>query len=121
MRRAGAREEGKRPEAPQRVGDLLPRLLDDLGIAGDIAAQEALVLWPSVVGEKIAAVTNARSIDSGVLFVDVRSSAWLSELNMMRHKILGRINAGRRVGRIERIVFSLSEAAPGMERRRPDR
>jgi predicted nucleic acid-binding Zn ribbon protein len=106
---------------PERVGDLLPGLFERLGIAGELAAQESLVRWAAVVGERIAGVTKPSGVSAGVLFVEVRSSAWLSELNLMRHEILRRLNAGRGDGRVERLVFTLSEGAPGMERPRPDR
>jgi predicted nucleic acid-binding Zn ribbon protein len=106
---------------PERVGDVLPGLLERLGIAGELAAQESLLRWAAVVGERIAGVTRPRSVSAGVLFVEVRSSAWLSELNLMRHEILRRLNAGRGEGRVERLVFTLSEGAPGMETGRPDR
>jgi predicted nucleic acid-binding Zn ribbon protein len=109
------------PDEPQRVGDILPGLFESLGIAGELAAQESLVRWAAVVGDRIAAVTRPSGVSSGVLFVEVRSSAWLSELNMMRHEILRRLNAGRGDGRVERLVFTLSEGPPGMERGRPDR
>lgn len=111
----------KRPHEPERVGDLLSGLFERLGIAGELAAQESLVRWAAVVGERIAGVTKPRGVSAGVLFVEVRSSAWLSELNLMRHEILRRLNAGRGEGRVERLVFTLSEGAPGMERRRRDR
>ncbi len=107
--------------APEKVGDLLPDLLQRLGISREVAAQDSLARWATVVGDRIAAVTRARAVSSGVLFVEVRSSAWLSELNMMRHEILRRLNAGQGDGRVERIVFTLWEGPPGMERKAPDR
>ena len=66
--------------------------------------------WPTRVGEAIARVTHARSLSGATLFVEVRSSAWLTELNMMRGTILERLNAGRDEARVERIVFVLAES-----------
>lgn len=112
--------------APERVGNLVSGLLRKLGISREVERQEALVRWREVVGERIAAVTRAKAVSSGVLFVEVRSSAWLAELNLMRHEILRRLNAGQGEGRVERIVFILSEGSPrgggtGMETPGPDR
>ena len=76
-----------------------------------MARQEALGRWDAVVGERIAAVTRATAVSGGVLFVKVVSSPWLTELNLMRHDILRRLNAGQREGRVERIVFTLGEVA----------
>ena len=108
---AGSRpREGK----PDLVGDLLPGLFHKLGVAVEVERQEALERWEGVVGERIAAVTRATAVSRGVLFVKVVSSAWLTELNLMRHDILRRLNAGRGKGRIERIVFTLSEGGTGV-------
>lgn len=93
----------------RKVSDILPKVFQNLGITEEVERQEALVRWAEVVGEKIAAVTNATAASRGVLFVRVASSGWLTELNLMRYDILRRLNAGRRRGRIEKIVFTLSE------------
>lgn len=94
---------------PDRVGDLLGGLLRKWGVDREVARQGALERWPGLVGERIADVTRARSVASGILFVEVRSSAWMNELNLMRHELLRRLNAGQEEGRVERIVFVLAE------------
>lgn len=96
-------------DGPARVGDLLGELLSRLGIDEEIERQEVLVRWPEVVGERIASFARAAAVSRGVLFVKVDSSAWMNELNFMRHDILRRLNGDRDSGRIERIVFTLSE------------
>ncbi len=99
-----------------RVGDVLQSVLKRLGLTKEVATQGALGRWDQVVGDRIAAVARATAVSRGVLFVEVSSSAWLSELNLMRKDILSRLNAGSGDGRIERIVFTLSEQGV----RRPD-
>lgn len=99
------------------MGDLLPWVFHKLGVAVECERQEALERWEGVVGERIAAVTQATAVSRGVLFVKVVSSAWLTELNLMRHDILPRLNAGRGEGRIKRIVFTLSEGGTGVSDR----
>jgi len=105
----------KEPEngRPDRVGDLLGGLLRKWGVDREVARQGAMERWPDVVGERIAGVTRARAVSSGTLFVEVRSSAWMNELNLMRHELLRRLNAGEKEGRIERIVFVLAERPEG--------
>jgi predicted nucleic acid-binding Zn ribbon protein len=61
------------------------------------------------MGDAIAGVTRARGVRDTTLIVEVRSSAWLMELNLMKGEILRRINEGREEAPIERIVFVLSE------------
>ena len=94
---------------PERVGAVLERLLEQSGVAEQVRRQGAVEGWPALVGESIAAVTNARSISEGTLFVEVRSSAWLMELELMKGEILRRVNAGLEGTALERIVFVLGQ------------
>jgi predicted nucleic acid-binding Zn ribbon protein len=49
-------------------------------------------------------------VSEATLFVEVRSSAWLMELDMMKDRILAKVNQGRDADvRIERLVFVLAE------------
>jgi predicted nucleic acid-binding Zn ribbon protein len=92
---------------PKRVQDLLAGFLEDAGIAADVARQSALDEWAEAVGSRIAGVTRARSVADATLVVEVRSSAWLMELNMMKRDILEKLNRGRTVP-VEKLVFVLS-------------
>ena len=95
---------------PARVGDLLGDLLERQGLGTQIRRMGALDVWQEAVGEKIAGVTRARSVAASTLFVEVRSSAWLMELSLMKEALLERVNAelgGE--GTIDRIVLTLME------------
>jgi predicted nucleic acid-binding Zn ribbon protein len=94
-------------DGPRKVGDLLGAVLDEAGIRADLARQSALAQWEGSVGEKIAAVSRARSVADGTLVVEVRSSAWLMELNMMKGEILKRLNRDLET-EVDRLVFVLS-------------
>lgn len=103
----------RRPDdGASRVGDILSGLIRKLGIGEELSGQDALARWDEVVGERIARVTRARAVSRGTLFVEVRSSAWISELNLMRRDILARLNAGESAGRVRKLVFVLAEEAP---------
>lgn len=94
---------------PSRLGDELAAFLREKGLEEEVEAQSVVEEWEELVGERIAGVAQAVAAARGVLFVEVRSSAWLAELSLMRRDLMARLNAGRRKGRIERIVFRLSE------------
>ena len=99
----------------QPLSKVLSNVLGELGLTKEVARQRALERWEAVVGERISAVSRATGVSRGILFVRVSSSAWLSELNLMRGDILRRLNAGQGDARIDRIVFSLEpepDAAP---------
>lgn len=64
-----------------------------------------LTEWPGRVGPQIASVTEPLRVSEGTLFVAVATSAWMMELNMLKAELLRHVNAGKREGRIEQIVF----------------
>lgn len=112
IRRTGAgtqneRSERRRATTLVRVGDLLGSVLDEAGIRTELERVSALGQWEESVGEEIARVTRARSVSEGALIVEVRSSAWLMELNMMNREILERLNRDLE-SKMDKLVFVLS-------------
>jgi predicted nucleic acid-binding Zn ribbon protein len=100
-----ARSPEKRTDRPQLVGDLLPRLLERRGLSAKIEAASVVPEWETLVGPGIAAVTRPVRVSDGTLFVAVATSPWMMELNMMKAELMRRLNAGKRAGRIEQLVF----------------
>jgi len=94
---------------PTRLGEVLGQVLEHAGVADQVRRMEVLDLWPDVVGERIAAVTRARGVSDATLFVEVRTSAWMMELDMMKRQILERVNERLDDVPLERIVFVLAE------------
>ncbi|HSH44542.1 MAG TPA: DUF721 domain-containing protein [Longimicrobiales bacterium] len=94
-----------KPRGPQRVSEALAGYLDRSGLGDRIEEASAVDDWAERVGAKIAAVTEPLHVNNGVLFVAVRSSAWLMELRMMEKDVRRRLNEQRRKGRIQRIRF----------------
>lgn len=95
---------------PVRVGEIVGSFLADTGIQKRLERFDVLERWPDLVGDRIAAVTRARGLSEDTLFVEVRSSAWLTELTMMKGDILERINEDREAdARIGRLVFVQGE------------
>ena len=91
--------------SPQLVGDLVGKFLERSGLAAKVEAASVVPEWESLVGPQIAAVTTPRRVSEGVLFVAVTTSAWMMELNLLKSDLLRRLNAGKRDGRIQQIVF----------------
>ena len=95
---------------PIRVGDLLDDLLKQRGVGTQIRRVGAIDAWAEAVGAKIAAVTRAQAVVATTLFVEVKSSAWLMELDFMKRALLERVNEHlEEDGSIERIVLTLME------------
>lgn len=93
---------------PQPLGDLLTRFLDKSGLTPKIEAAAVIPEWADRVGPAIAAVTEPIRVSDGTLFVAVRNSAWMMELNLMKAELMRHVNAGQRGGRITQIVFVMS-------------
>jgi predicted nucleic acid-binding Zn ribbon protein len=91
------------------VGSLLQEVLEKHGVDKQIERLGALELWPEIVGPQLAKVTRAKGVDDAALFVEVRSSAWLTELSMMKDVFLARVNQRMGEATIERLVFVLAE------------
>lgn len=104
----GDEKGGSAKEGPSRVGELLEGFLERQGVKDEVARATVVEEWPERVGEQIARVTRARSVSDGTLVVEVRSSAWLMELNMMKGQILERVNRDRDEAPLEKLVFVLS-------------
>jgi predicted nucleic acid-binding Zn ribbon protein len=102
-----------RPKGPQQVGELLSGFLNRRGLAARVEAASVVPEWPELVGPQIAAVTEPLRVSDGRLFVAVATSAWIMELNMMKADIMRRLNAGKRKGRIESLVFVMHGGEAG--------
>lgn len=93
----------------ERMDSVLSDVLEETGVSDQVDRVRILDLWPEVVGEQVARVTRARSVDEATLIVEVRSSAWLMELNMLKGDIKGRVNERLDEVSIDKIVFVLAE------------
>lgn len=110
-------------KAPAPVGGIVEGLLDRLGIAEKVERATVLNEWGDIVGPAIADKATPVGFSDGTLFVEVLSASWRMELNMMRRDLLQRLNAGKKRGRIERIVFVQADGTPddGGRRRAKER
>ncbi len=58
------------------------------GITDEIRAQRVHAEWSDLVGPKIASRTRPYGVTDRLLVIEVASSAWLQELNLLRPQIL---------------------------------
>ncbi|NNL31391.1 MAG: DUF721 domain-containing protein [Gemmatimonadetes bacterium] len=91
------------------MATVLSDVLDEAGVADHVERVRVLELWPEIVGDQVARVTRARSVDESTLIVEVRNSAWLMELNMLKGDIIGRANERLDDVSVDKIVFVLAE------------
>jgi predicted nucleic acid-binding Zn ribbon protein len=86
----------KPPSKPTALGDLLAGVLAQAGIAERVAQASVVPEWASLVGERIAAVTEPLSVGGdGTLWVAVASHAWMTELSLLEPELLRALNASK--------------------------
>ncbi len=81
----------KRPArtmAARSARDAIGAALEFRGITDAVRGERLLAEWTELVGPRIAARTRPDGIYDRVLVIDVASSAWLHELNLLRAQIL---------------------------------
>jgi predicted nucleic acid-binding Zn ribbon protein len=107
---------GGRKIRPERVGGLIENLFARLGIAEKVERASVVADWEELVGAHIARVARPVRVQGDTLFVEVESASWRMELSMMRPQLMRKLNAGKRRGRIERIVFVQADGWHSEER-----
>jgi Dna[CI] antecedent, DciA len=70
------------------AGDAIKAALKFNGISDEVRAQRVLTEWADLVGPKIASRTRPYGVTERVLVIEVASSAWLHELNLLKAQIL---------------------------------
>jgi len=77
---------------PARTGALLDQLVQGLGLGEKLEQYRAFIVWGEVVGPQVAARTAPLRIRGGVLEVRVDQAVWMQQLQLLKPKILIRLN-----------------------------
>ena len=62
------------------------------GLESGVNQQKAVIIWPKIVGTKIAENTTAELVDFNVLTIKVKNSTWRNELYLKKDIILEKLN-----------------------------
>ncbi len=73
------------------AGDFIDRLLEEIGVKGEIEQDILLGAWSSVAGEFIAKNSKPESLKNGVLVVRVIQPALRFQLEQMKGKLLSNL------------------------------
>ncbi len=76
----------------RKIKDILPSILNKMGINKGIEQAKAIAFWDDIVGDNIAKNAKPFRVRKGILYVAVKSSVWASELQMMEPEIRKKIN-----------------------------
>ncbi len=75
---------------PMSIGSIVNRTIAERGWAPFLSKESVLDQWADIVGEDVAAHTNP-VIDDELITVRCDSSAWATNLRLMRHEILAEL------------------------------
>lgn len=77
---------------PVSAGAALQDLVTQLGIGRTLAEYDVLTSWGKLVGDQIARVTTPQRFENGILFINVASAPWRTELSLRRLELKEKIN-----------------------------
>jgi predicted nucleic acid-binding Zn ribbon protein len=90
---------------PAGMCDVVNALTEQLGWNEQLAQSELLAAWPKLVGEETASHAIPVGITEGVLTVQCDSTAWATQLRLMRIPIMDRIGGEFTDAGVESITF----------------
>lgn len=100
--------EESRRKRPQPISTVIAQFLDRSGLRDRVEQASVVPEWPQLVGRQIAAVTEPLSVTAdGVLFVAVRTHAWMSELSLLEPELLLSLNRRTTRSPIRKIRWQL--------------
>jgi len=73
---------------PGSLGAALAGLVRERGWEGELARSELFVGWPEAVGPAVADHTSPIALEEGTLVVQCDSTAWATQLGLMRPQLL---------------------------------
>ncbi len=73
---------------PLHMSDAFRELTGNLGWDASLAEARMFVEWPLIVGEGVADHAQPVGVDNGKLVIQASSSAWATQLRLMRHELL---------------------------------
>jgi predicted nucleic acid-binding Zn ribbon protein len=108
---AAAKEEAGQSKAfgrgrdPHDLGDVLDSLTNRLGWTAPLAQSDLIASWVAIAGEETAKHSQPVGVVDGVLTVACESTAWATQLRLMRVEIMNHIAVNYPQAGIEAIRF----------------
>lgn len=90
---------------PHGLGDVMDALTVKLGWTSPLARSELIASWGSIVGEDLAEHAEPVGIEDGTLTVRCDSTAWATQLRLIRADILTRIGDSFPAAGIDTVRF----------------
>jgi len=72
---------------PRGIADVLASVTTEMGWNSPLAQSELMEAWPALVGDELSGHSHPVSIDDGTLTVQCDSTAWATQLRLMRGQV----------------------------------
>jgi predicted nucleic acid-binding Zn ribbon protein len=93
---------------PQPISAAISNFLEQAGLRDRVEQASVVPEWPTLVGAQIAAVTEPVLVTAdGVLFVAVRTHAWMTELSLMEPELVASLNRAGGRAPVKKIRWQL--------------
>ena len=76
----------------EKLGIAIKDFLINTGLENGVKQQRAIIIWPKIVGSKIAENTIAELVDFSTLTIKVKNSTWRNELYLKKDIIIEKLN-----------------------------
>ena len=73
------------------MSELLPGVLDDVGLGATSDAVQLVRVWDETLGEPFAANCRPEGLRNGVVVARVRDSSWMQRIQLEKPRILARL------------------------------
>jgi predicted nucleic acid-binding Zn ribbon protein len=94
-----------RRKAPASLGDLIPEVVDDLGLTDRLDEARIEAEWRAMAGPRIGRITRRVRLHGDRLVVQLDSATWRQALHMQREEWRQKINEAIGRERVREIVF----------------
>jgi predicted nucleic acid-binding Zn ribbon protein len=106
------------------VADLLPKILDEVGLGGASDAIRLLHAWDAALGAPNAVHCRPEGLRGGTAWGRVRDSAWMQRVQLDKPRILARLAEALGPGVVRDLrlrIGPVDDPAPSGSRGSPDR
>lgn len=115
MKKSGSLQIKGKEKGPARLAELIGPVLDKAGGKKPRRPESIAVVaaWPDIVGEKLARVSRAVSLNDGRLMVEVTAPAWKQELLFVKKRLIQEINSRMGASLVGDMVINVREFVHG--------
>lgn len=95
------------PQKPESVAELIPRVLEEVGLSDASDGIRLLRAWDRALGPELAPHCRPTGLRRGVVQALVPDSAWMQQLSLEKPRILARLQAALGEPAIDDIRFRI--------------